>query len=65
MVRSHDSTSDYPIHFAYFINPNRNSFWVRAMKVSSPEAPKRFITTFTKYVYAVIDEASGCANGRI
>ena len=35
------------------------------MKVSSPEAQKRFITTFAEYVYAVIDEASDRAKGRV
>ena len=35
------------------------------MKVSSPKAQKRFITTRLGYVYAVIDEASDCANGRV
>ncbi|KAI9449082.1 isoprenoid synthase domain-containing protein [Lactarius psammicola] len=40
-------------------------FWLRAMKVSSPEAQKRFITTFAEYVYAVIDEASDRAKGRV
>ena len=35
------------------------------MKVTSPEAHMRFITTFAEYVYAVIDEASDRANGRV
>ncbi|KAI0306214.1 isoprenoid synthase domain-containing protein [Multifurca ochricompacta] len=33
-------------------------FWLRAIKVSSPAAQRRFIKTFAEYVYAVIDEAS-------
>ena len=35
------------------------------MKVTSPEAQERFITTFAEYAYAVIDEASDCTNGRV
>jgi Delta6-protoilludene synthase len=35
-----------------------NRFWLRAIKVSSPAAQTRFITSFSEYVYAVIDEAS-------
>ena len=35
------------------------------MKVTSLEAQRRFITTFAEYVYAVIDEASDRANGRV
>ena len=62
-VRSHHSTSNYPIHFAYFINPNSDRFRLRMMRVSSYqarklEAQKHFITTFAEYVYAVIDGAS-------
>jgi hypothetical protein len=63
-VRSHGSTP-LPIHFAYFIDPDRDRFWLRAMKVTSPEAQRRFVTTFAEYVYAVIDEASDRANGRV
>jgi len=40
-------------------------FWLRAMKVTSKEAQRRFITTFAEYVYAVIDEASDRAKGRV
>ena len=40
-------------------------FWLRAIKVSSPAAQARFITTFSEYVFAVIDEASDRAKGRI
>ena len=35
------------------------------MKVRGPEAQERFITTFEEYVFAVIDEASDRANGRV
>ena len=35
------------------------------MKVTSLEAQERFITTFAEYVYAVIDEASDRAKGRV
>ena len=40
-------------------------FWLRAMKVSSPVAQERFITTFSEYVYAVIDEASDRSKGNV
>ncbi len=40
-------------------------FWLRAIKVSSPAAQTRFITSFSEYVYAVIDEASDRAKGNI
>ena len=64
-VRSHGSTSLPPSHFVYFINPDCNRFWLRAIEVTSQEAQRRFITTFAEYVYAVIDEASDRANGRV
>jgi hypothetical protein len=35
------------------------------MRTSCPSAQKRFIATFTKYAYAVIDEASDRAKGSI
>ena len=35
------------------------------MKVSSPAAQTRFISSFSEYVYAVIDEASDRARGRV
>jgi hypothetical protein len=35
------------------------------MKVTSPEAQRRFITTFAECLYAVIDESSDRANGRV
>ena len=35
------------------------------MQTSGPSAQKRFITTFTEYAYAVIDEASDRARGSI
>ena len=38
-------------------------FWLRAIKVSSPAAQTRFISSFSEYVYAVIDEASDRAKG--
>ena len=38
---------------------------MRAIKVSSPAAQERFISTFSEYVYAVIDEASDRAKGHI
>jgi hypothetical protein len=40
-------------------------FWLRASKVSCPAAQTRFITDFSEYVFAVIDEASDRAKGRI
>jgi hypothetical protein len=40
-------------------------FWLRAIKVSSPAAQARFITSFSEYVFAVIDEASDRAKGRV
>ena len=42
-----------------------NRFWLRALKVSSPAAQTRFISSFSEYVYAVIDEASDRAEGNI
>jgi len=38
---------------------------LRALKVSSPAAQTRFISSFSEYVYAVIDEASDRAEGNI
>jgi hypothetical protein len=35
------------------------------MKVSSPVAQERFITTFSEYVYAVIDEAFDRSKGNV
>jgi hypothetical protein len=40
-------------------------FWLRAIKVSSPAAQTRFISSFSEYVFAVIDEASDRTRGRI
>ena len=40
-------------------------FWLRAIKVSSPAVQARFITSFSEYVFAVIDEASDRAKGRV
>ncbi|KAI9438409.1 isoprenoid synthase domain-containing protein [Russula earlei] len=40
-------------------------FWLRAIKVSSLPAQERFIASFSEYVYAVIEEASDRANGRV
>lgn len=40
-------------------------FWLRAIEVSSPAAQERFIVKFSEYVYAVIDEASDRAKGRV
>jgi len=40
-------------------------FWLRAIKVSSPAAQKRFIASFAEYVYAVIDEASDRTKGHV
>jgi len=40
-------------------------FWLRALKVSSLPAQERFIASFSEYVYAVIDEASDRAKGRV
>ena len=47
------------------IDDNVNRFWLRAIKVSSPVAQKRFITSFAEYVYAVIDEASDRTKGHV
>ena len=40
-------------------------YWLRAIKVASEPAQRRFIRTFTDYVYGVIDEASDRTSGRI
>ncbi|SRR6266446_1670061 len=40
-------------------------FWLRAIKVASEPAQKRFITAFTDYVFGVIDEASDRTRGHI
>ena len=40
-------------------------FWLRAIKVASEPAQRRFIRAFTDYVYGVIDEASDRTRGRI
>ncbi|KAI0248889.1 terpenoid synthase [Lactifluus subvellereus] len=40
-------------------------FWLRAISVASGPAQRRFIEYFSRYVYAVIDEASDRTNGRI
>lgn len=40
-------------------------FWLRAKRTSCPSAQRRFIATFTKYAYAVIDEASDRAKGSV
>jgi terpene synthase-like protein len=45
--------------------PGFNRFWLRALKVSSPAAQTRFISSFSEYVYAVVDEASDRAKGSI
>jgi hypothetical protein len=40
-------------------------FWLRAIKVASEPAQRRFIRAFTDYVYGVIDEASDRTSGHI
>jgi len=40
-------------------------FWLRAIKVASEPAQRRFIASFASYVYAVIDEASDRTRGHI
>lgn len=40
-------------------------FWLRAIKVTSEPAQRRFIRAFTDYVYGVIDEASDRTSGHI
>jgi hypothetical protein len=40
-------------------------FWLRATKVASEPAQRRFIRGFTHYVYAMIDEAFDRASGHI
>ncbi|KAH9001765.1 isoprenoid synthase domain-containing protein [Lactarius akahatsu] len=40
-------------------------FWLRAIKVASEAAQRRFLKSFAAYVYAVIDEASDRNAGRI
>src|SRR5882757_9440246 len=40
-------------------------FWVRAMKVSTEAAQRRFLESFSAYVYAVSDEASDRNRGHV
>lgn len=40
-------------------------FWLRATKVTSEPAQRRFIRDFTHYVYGVIDEAVDRTSGHI
>ncbi len=40
-------------------------FWLRAIKVASEAAQRRFLKSFAAYVYAVIDEASDRNGGRV
>jgi len=40
-------------------------FWLRAIKVASESAQRRFIESFSAYVYAVIDEASDRSRGHV
>jgi len=40
-------------------------FWLRAMKIASGPAQRRFIASFAAYVYAVVDEASDRTRGHI
>ena len=40
-------------------------FWKRAVKVLSPVSQTRFISSFSEYVYSVIDEASDRAEGHV
>jgi len=40
-------------------------FWLRAIRVASEAAQRRFLKSFAAYVYAVIDEASDRNGGRI
>ena len=40
-------------------------FWLRAIKIASEPAQRRFIRGFTDYVYGVIDEASDRTSGHI
>jgi Delta6-protoilludene synthase len=46
-------------------DPGFDRFWLRALKISGPAAQTRFISSFSEYVYAVIDEASDRAEGNI
>ena len=40
-------------------------FWLRAIRVASEPAQRRFIKDFTDYVYGVVDEASDRTSGHI
>ena len=40
-------------------------FWLRAIKVASEAAQRRFLTSFEEYVYGVIEEASDRNRGHI
>ena len=40
-------------------------FWLRAIKVASEPAQRRFIRAFADYVYGVADEASDRTSGHI
>ncbi|KAF8268446.1 hypothetical protein EI94DRAFT_1800386 [Lactarius quietus] len=53
------------VHNLHNITSDRNRFWLRAIEITSPETQRRFIATFAEYVYAVLDEASDCAKGRV
>ena len=44
---------------------NIDRFWLRAIKVASEAAQRRFLKSFAAYVYAVIDEASDRNCGRV
>ena len=40
-------------------------FWLRAIKVSTEAAQRRFLESFSAFVYAVTDEASDRNGGRV
>lgn len=42
-----------------------NRFWLRAITVASEAVQRRFLKSFSAYVYAVIDEASDRSGGHI
>jgi hypothetical protein len=42
-----------------------NRFWLRAIKVSTEAAQRRFLESFSIYVYAVSDEASDRNGGHV
>src|SRR5216683_1169487 len=69
LARLLGSTQSPSLVSAAFICLNDNfcpvRFWLRAIKVASESAQRRFIESFSAYVYAVIDEASDRTRGHV